>query len=772
MPSIIVAANRGLAAKYRSLLSGTDQGERPTILTWPDLLREISAKLQVAPEPLLTPLQTSFLIRQASLEMADELQEYGSIARTKGFWRDLTRSIQDGLVHQHTDLERIRERYDRLVESTGCTDLPGRYRQLAVALKQEQNLGLWTDAEARELQIVGLEPPAGFQRELLEALALHGIRYTLHSSVLPSAGPDKIRLVYAAEPYGEVDGLARFIKDLLSAGKSLADIAVIYPSEQYLSLLEKGFARYNLPTRSDRQIPLTRLSLVQSLLTKYRARKDMSFPEFVRAQVDQEQWIAELRRSSSSDHRRLAALELRGVEALLQAASQAAESLELITGTDPVSPEDFQVALELAVEATALWEEPYPRPGIRCFSLANAQGVTAKHLFFVGLTQQVLGQRREEWLPDLGRKVEPTAVLDLLLGEGPASAVLSHPAADTKGALQLAPVYFAEIAGRWPDKVEKLTLKRYKPLPSTQARPRAGLHTAGDLGPITADLPPLRGASLPVSHLETYLRCPFSYYAEKLLGLDRRDSEIAELQALDEGSVIHGVMQRFYEKSTAPLEMSRRFEYLARMEQLLDEVLAHRRETVSEILPGAWAVGRARILGFLTRALEEELNYYAQGYELIPTLLEQEITPLELATSTGTIRLTGRIDRIDTDGRGNWLLYDYKGPEISRSEIADCRRLQLAVYAAAWSRLLTEEGKPPASIGVCYFSYKKAKRTVYLPKDGETEEWLKLALQVAQNAVEGIITGDFRPAPAKVKDCEKCSWSGLCRQGGSTCTHS
>src|SRR5690606_2330545 len=119
---------------------------------------------------------------------------------------------------------------EELLATTGLTDLAGRYEQLTSALRAAV-----TTVEllpgVTELCVVGLAEPNGVQRELLEALAERGLTYSHRLSLLPPSRPQQLQLLTAAEPYGEIRAVADRVVGLLSAGASVNDIAVVYPSE-------------------------------------------------------------------------------------------------------------------------------------------------------------------------------------------------------------------------------------------------------------------------------------------------------------------------------------------------------------------------------------------------------------------------------------------------------------------------------------------------------------------------------------------------------------
>jgi len=74
----------------------------------------------------------------------------------------------------------------------------------------------------------------------------------------------------------------------------------------------------------------------------------------------------------------------------------------------------------------------------------------------------------------------------------------------------------------------------------------------------------------------------------------------------------------------------------------------------------------------LERFLDAEIAFWTQGFR--PAYLEQKITNLPLTLSDGrTVELRAKIDRIDADDKGNFLIVDYKTGKYPSRERAGNR---------------------------------------------------------------------------------------------------
>ena len=146
------------------------------------------------------------------------------------------------------------------------------------------------------------------------------------------------------------------------------------------------------------------------------------------------------------------------------------------------------------------------------------------------------------------------------------------------------------------------------------------------------------------------------------------------------------------------------------------------------------------------------------------------------------MRLTGRIDRIDTGqvGRTNvFNVIDYKTGEPPRCDANEVRRgraLQLPIYAIAAAELLLADRNPaPWAAGYWHlpekgFQPRKALRMYGAADDGVEllDEWeqIRLALpEIVGALMRGIRRGEFPVFNEDERCTNSCPFSTLCRIG-------
>jgi ATP-dependent helicase/nuclease subunit B len=310
--------------------------------------------------------------------------------------------------------------------------------------------------------------------------------------------------------------------------------------------------------------------------------------------------------------------------------------------------------------------------------------------------------------------------------------------------------------------------------------------------------------------LQTYLRCPFRFFAQRVLGLAEPTEPEEEITPLDKGTTLHKVFRDFYRRwlerghtSVTAENMDEAFEVLASIAaQRLDE------------LPYqglVWRKFRERLIGsaeggpgLLERFLEAEAaaagpmtcrpRYFEIGFgrqrhrEALDPASRDDALSVEALDRR--ILLHGVIDRVDTNDETNtFCVLDYKsGSDVPRlDEITHGPSIQLPVYVMAAEHLLGREYHFAAA---GYFQTKDAAdcgrknwlgdatraETAGAPRRCTTlepaavDEWLAREKQLIATTVIGIDEGKF--AVTTLSDtqarCRACEFKHICRYRGIT----
>jgi RecB family exonuclease len=268
-----------------------------------------------------------------------------------------------------------------------------------------------------------------------------------------------------------------------------------------------------------------------------------------------------------------------------------------------------------------------------------------------------------------------------------------------------------------------------------------------------------------VSALETYLACPFKFYAQHVLRLTDEPDDSDAMNPRQQGEFIHEVFEVFFTQWGA-------LGYGAITPELLDEARRLFADVVDaqiQALPEAEAgLERTRLLGSSAAAGLGEAVLRMEAERPIPVverLLEQRLdgaVALRTATGERVIQLKGKADRIDLLADGSFRLIDYKlGWPPQRA-----RALQLPIYAlAAQQRLHERDGRSWTLGEAAYLAFKGPKRVVPLfGPQNDPQKTLADAQQRVADVVDAIARGEFPPRPEDVFLCDSCSFAAVCRK--------
>lgn len=274
--------------------------------------------------------------------------------------------------------------------------------------------------------------------------------------------------------------------------------------------------------------------------------------------------------------------------------------------------------------------------------------------------------------------------------------------------------------------------------------PRAERAEAG-----TPVLPPAVAAAalvpnrLSASSYEDLRRCPYRFFALRMLGLKEADEIEAEVDKRDFGTWLHGVLKTFHET------LRDRAVALDERPALLDAIardgIAGQRLGEGEFLPFAagWPAVRDGYLQWLAK-------HEAEGavFETAESAHEVQLGPL---------KLEGRIDRIDRLPAGTSLVMDYKTEALQATRDrmkAPLEDTQLAFYAV----LL-----PQHEVEASYLNISE-RGEVREVRHEALEQGAHLLREALQSELRRIGQGAALPALGEGRICEFCAARGLCRR--------
>lgn len=253
-------------------------------------------------------------------------------------------------------------------------------------------------------------------------------------------------------------------------------------------------------------------------------------------------------------------------------------------------------------------------------------------------------------------------------------------------------------------------------------------------------------SQLSASSYEDLRRCPYRFFALRMLGLKEAEEMEAEVDKRDFGTWLHGVLRNFHEalRERGVLSLQER---AALLDQLAREGIAGQRLGEGEFLPFAagWPAVRDGYLQWLAR-------HEATGAVFDSAESEHQ-------AQLGALLLQGRIDRVDALANGAALVVDYKTESLQATRArmdAPLEDTQLAFYAA----LLPGGAAQAAYLNI---SERGEVKEVPHPQLAEATHLLKEGMQAE---LARIAQGEALPALGEGRVCEFCAARGLCRRDG------
>ena len=281
--------------------------------------------------------------------------------------------------------------------------------------------------------------------------------------------------------------------------------------------------------------------------------------------------------------------------------------------------------------------------------------------------------------------------------------------------------------------------------------------------------------------LETYGRCPFQYFARRMLGLEPLDRPEDEepLDALEQGQLCHAVLQAFYDG----FDPGDPGDWSARLDRAAAKALSEHGERYPTGYPLTWEATGEQITELLREVVRADLGEMAEsGFRPAETEtgLETRLGP-EWPEDLRGLPVHGRLDRLDRHERDvRYRVIDYKhkssakrGTEDNDPVLSAIRgqKLQLPFYVLLAAAYANERGPAPAAAveAAWYFIARRWEDGPLYPRGFAAETWRQPEGQRIRDTVAqllgGIRAGEFFIMPGPY--CRYCEVSEICRKGHS-----
>lgn len=428
--------------------------------------------------------------------------------------------------------------------------------------------------------------------------------------------------------------------------------------------------------------------------------------------------------------------------------STLAELAELL-GPEPMLLEGFWRHAQEALKDTSLRVADPRREAIHLLDVHEARQWELPVVFLCGLLEgdfprkvapdPVLSEEtrfklRTNGVPVSNRadkQAEEAFLFQFALTRASQTLVLSWPAKDPEGRPTLRS-FALDSVQQEPQEARGLRVTPTRVVPPA---PRPSLQSEPALAYVRA-----RHRQHRPTALESYLQCPFQFFAGRTMDLQPMPPLPHErLDFVAQGIVIHAVISDWHRG-------------LGSLEELFERhwsmMLAQRR------IPASHRVELARLL------IERSLRFYEQNARVLPGWKVETERPLRLLIEG--VPVAGRADRVDTSESGESIVYDFKYSGQSGIK----RRLEqleagLTVQGGLYLAAVQGEGLEPLA-----FVYVGLRGdTIYeeFTRRDQVESLMGQAVQAAGQSILEIASGRIAVQPADEAACRYCNFLDACR---------
>jgi len=285
-----------------------------------------------------------------------------------------------------------------------------------------------------------------------------------------------------------------------------------------------------------------------------------------------------------------------------------------------------------------------------------------------------------------------------------------------------------------------------------------------------------------VTGLERYISCPSRFFLSYILGLSIDHFEEDEISALEMGSMIHEICAVFYTTrkeryGRTSFERSDLHDCKILMKEIIERIITRNLVPARRLSPVILKAEKKHMLSWMEVFLEKEAEYFEEyGFEPAyfeldfgrpPNKSGQEFDALELEHEGHTVRIGGRIDRIDIGRSKNCKrvrIIDYKTGSRNTpiSEIEEGTVLQIPLYLKAAVESIVPGGVPHDGV---YYTFREMEMKGYRKNrepilGSEWDSYIDIAVRSACSAAQGIREGHFPHKPGKCD--EYCEFKALC----------
>lgn len=277
------------------------------------------------------------------------------------------------------------------------------------------------------------------------------------------------------------------------------------------------------------------------------------------------------------------------------------------------------------------------------------------------------------------------------------------------------------------------------------------------------------------SGLESYSRCPFSFFLSR--GIRLKERRVFELDSRDIGDIYHETLMRFGEKMSAdglrPMDDESSWNKMS--EEQCTQLISHIYDDMEkEYKDGLFKESRyeeyrgtrfKKIVTDVALELKRQINQGRIEKMFFETEFRRggDFEPIVIEKFGKTVEVVGKMDRLDVLEGGYAKIIDYKSgfEELNRDDIISGWQMQLMIYMKA----VTQSDKSLKPAGVFYFRIPDP----HIKADGLTTEEIEIQVKkemAKQYRMDGMVINDKSVIQSITGELSSKSYNIISAKGG------
>lgn len=283
------------------------------------------------------------------------------------------------------------------------------------------------------------------------------------------------------------------------------------------------------------------------------------------------------------------------------------------------------------------------------------------------------------------------------------------------------------------------------------------------------DVKPSKKLTLSPSSFESFVNCPFVFFARHWMGLQNFPEVDLDQDPRDKGQFVHKLFEsllRLDKSSWAGLDL----------ETLVQKVA----EELGWILdPMIWKAQKLKYIKLAQRFIDTETHWQTQFPRLKKSYLE-----IKWQGELEGVAVKGQIDRVDASDQNELIIFDYKSSKARLAPVhqwLEKQQYQMLFYILALENKWTPEIEGEILAALYYVTKDFERKVGWVlpdPREGffepvgtkkqrltkaELDKIISEFLDSFRSTSQRVKQGEIGPKPLELESCEKCDWRRTCR---------